>query len=240
MKDNMQKVKYTPLSVTLETVDHLIREYGTDALALYMAYCAISEWQKTKTVKATEDFMKKRLNWGQDKFRKNKKILKEEGYIVDVQKKGSDGKIQGNYVEIHYLVHSVDNPTSGKSQSMAEPTPSALDETKVLIDENISAIGRNTSENKFSQEIVDVMELFAEINPSIQYGNKTQRKACEDMIKRFGYEDTIRMVKQVISVQGEQYAPIATTPYKMYHKLADFKVYFDKKKSVNKVLDLSL
>lgn len=98
----------------------------------------------------------------------------------------------------------------------------------------------NTSENKFSQEIVDVMELFAKINPSIQYGNKTQRKACEDMIKRFGYEDTIRMVKQVISVQGEQYAPIATTPYKMYHKLADFKIYFDKKKSVNKVLDLSL
>jgi hypothetical protein len=84
------------------------------------------------------------------------------------------------------------------------------------------------------------MELFANINPSIQYGNKTQRKACEDMIKKFGYEDTIRMVKQVISVQGEQYAPIATTPYKMYYKLADFKVYFDKKKSVNKVLDLSL
>jgi hypothetical protein len=239
MKDNMQKVKYTPLSVTLETVDHLIREYGTDALALYMAYCAIAEWQKTKIVKATEGFMKKRLNWGQDKFRKNKKILKEEGYIVDIQKKGSDGKIQGNYIEIHYLVHSVDNPTSGKSQSMVNPTPSALDETKVLIDENISAIRRNTSENKFSQDITTIMELFSTINPSIQYGNKTQRKACKDMILKFGASNVIHMVEQVILVQGQKYAPTATTPYAMYTKLGDFKVYFDKSKTASKVLDLS-
>jgi len=239
MKDNMQKVKYTPLSVTLETVDHLIREYGTDTLALYMAYCAIAEWQKTKIVKATEDFMKKRLNWGQDKFRKNKKILKEEGYIVDVQKKGNDGKIEGNYVEIHYLVHSLVNPTSGKNQSMVKPTPSALDKTKVLIDKNISAIRRNTSENKFSQGITDIIELFSQINPSIQYGNKTQRKACEDMLKRFGYENTIKMVKQVLGVQGNKYAPTATTPYTMYQKLADFKIYFDKQKTNDIVLDLT-
>jgi hypothetical protein len=97
----------------------------------------------------------------------------------------------------------------------------------------------NTSENKFSQEIVNVMELFSQINPSIQYGNKTQRKACEDMFKKFGYENTIKMVKQVLKVQGNKYAPTATTPYAMYTKLGDFKVYFDKNKTESKVLDLS-
>jgi DNA-binding transcriptional regulator GbsR (MarR family) len=100
-------------------------------------------------------------------------------------------------------------------------------------------INTDTSENKFSQEIVDIMELFSQINPSIQYGNKTQRKACEDMLKRFGYENTIKMVKQVLGVQGNKYAPTATTPYTMYQKLADFKVYFDKQKTNDIVLDLT-
>lgn len=100
-------------------------------------------------------------------------------------------------------------------------------------------INTNTSENKFSQEIVDVIELFSQINPSIQYGNKTQRKACEDMLKRFGYENTIKMVKQVLGVQGNKYAPTATTPYTMYQKLADFKIYFDKQKTNDIVLDLT-
>lgn len=236
----MEKVKYTPLSVTLETVDHLIREYGTDTLALYMAYCAIAEWQKTKQIKATEEFMKKRLNWGQDKFRKHKKILKKEGYIVDIQKKSVDGKIEGSYIEIHYLVHSLAEPTSGQNHPLVKPTPSALDESKVLIDKSISANRRNTSENKFSQDIASILELFSTINPSIQYGNKTQRKACEDMIKRFGSNAVINMVKQVISVQGEKYAPTATTPYTMYKKLGDFKIYFEKQRTVNgELLDLS-
>jgi hypothetical protein len=105
---------------------------------------------------------------------------------------------------------------------------------KVSKDKTISI-----SENKFSQEIVNVMELFSQINPSIQYGNKTQRKACEDMFKKFGYENTIKMVKQVLGVQGNKYAPTATTPYAMYTKLGDFKVYFDKNKTESKVLDLS-
>jgi len=100
-------------------------------------------------------------------------------------------------------------------------------------------INTDTSENKFSQEIVDIMELFSQINPSIQYGNKTQRKACEDMLKRFGYESTIKMVKQVLGVQGNKYAPTATTPYTMYQKLADFKIYFDKQKTNDIVLDLT-
>jgi hypothetical protein len=98
---------------------------------------------------------------------------------------------------------------------------------------------KNTSENKFSQDIANIMELFSTINPSIQYGNKTQRKACKDMILKFGASNVIHMVEQVILVQGQKYAPTATTPYAMYTKLGDFKVYFDKSKTASKVLDLS-
>lgn len=96
------------------------------------------------------------------------------------------------------------------------------------------------SENKFSQDIKTILELFSTINPSIQYGNKTQRKVCEDMIKKYRADNVINMVKQVISVQGEKYAPVATTPYAMYKKLGEFKIYFEKQRKANgELLDLS-
>jgi hypothetical protein len=96
-----------------------------------------------------------------------------------------------------------------------------------------------TSQGKGTNEISQIIELFKEINPALNYGNKTQRKACEDMIKKFGFGEVMRMTKQVIGIQGMQYAPRATTPYLMYQKLGDFMLYFKEKKGSNKILDLT-
>ncbi|MGA1046390.1 MAG: hypothetical protein ACO3UU_00085 [Minisyncoccia bacterium] len=130
-----------------------------------------------------------------------------------------------------YTIH-LPKLSNGKDTSV-QPIPDI--NTDIITDVNT-----NTSENKFSQDVATILELFSTINPSIQYGNKTQRKACEDMIKRFGSNAVINMVKQVISVQGEKYAPTATTPYVMYKKLGDFKIYFEKQRTTNgELLDLS-
>jgi hypothetical protein len=244
MKNNYKLAEYTPVHITGESIDFILRELGSDALALYVAYAGISQWQKTTTIKATTAFMAERMRWTDKRVRKNKKLLLDNGYIEDVQKK-QNNKIVGWYLKIIYLVsisHTVVNRTGWEtSQGGKEGGQVLYKETKSALKENLSALKRNrsTSENKFSQEIVDIMELFSQINPSIQYGNKTQRKACEDMLKRFGYESTIKMVKQVLGVQGNKYAPTATTPYTMYQKLADFKVYFDKQKTNDIVLDLT-
>jgi K+ transporter len=95
-----------------------------------------------------------------------------------------------------------------------------------------------SSENKFSQEIGEIIQLFTEINPALNYSNKTQRKAVLDMIKKFGYQEVLRMAKQTISIQGEQYAPRVTTPYTMYQKLGDIAIYF-KANNNPKILDLT-
>jgi hypothetical protein len=47
------------------------------------------------------------------------------------------------------------------------------------------------------------------------------------------------MVDQVLSVQGQRYAPVVTSPYKMLQKLAELKIYFDKQQSNAIVLDLT-
>jgi len=84
---------------------------------------------------------------------------------------------------------------------------------------------------KTSQETDQIMKIFYKINPTLNWGNKTTRKACSEMIKRFGLDGTITMAKSIVEVQGKQYAPTATTPYQMKEKLAQFKVYFDRQKS---------
>jgi len=176
------------------------------------------------------------LKEGEKSITKAMAELKEFGYLQNKPVQDKKGKFIGQ----DYILDDNPSPLTTETPVLGDTDKGGCISKKDYSKKDYKKKELLYSENKFSQEVVDIMELFANINPSIQYGNKTQRKACKDMIKKFGYEDTIRMVKQVISVQGEQYAPIATTPYKMYYKLADFKVYFDKKKSVNKVLDLSL
>jgi phage replication O-like protein O len=82
-----------------------------------------------------------------------------------------------------------------------------------------------------SNDIVSIINIFKGINPTINYGNKTTRKSCERLIKRFGLEGTLGMATVAVSVQGQKYAPTITTPYLLETKLAELKIYLDKQKS---------
>ena len=101
---------------------------------------------------------------------------------------------------------------------------------------SINNTSNNTCENEFSQEIPLIIEKFKKISPSLSYGNKTQRNACHEMIKMFGINEVMRMVDVVIGVQGEKYAPRATTPYAMWIKLGDFKAYLANKNNNKSII----
>lgn len=84
------------------------------------------------------------------------------------------------------------------------------------------------SPRDWGKEIPLILEYFVKINPSITYGNKTQRGAVEKMLEKWGFDAVEAMVRKVISVQGQQYAPVADTPAKMWNKLGEFGIYFKK------------
>jgi len=86
--------------------------------------------------------------------------------------------------------------------------------------------------------VEQIMDIFYKINPTLNWGNKTTRKACQEMINKFGLEPTLKMAEQIISIQGQPFAPVATTPYQMKEKLANFKVYFDSKKNKTKIIEI--
>lgn len=102
------------------------------------------------------------------------------------------------------------------------------------LNSNINSNSNLVADDKSSAGIVQVLEIFKELSPSLSYGNKTQRKAAEEMIAMYGLEETLGMCRVVIAVQGLAYAPRASTPYAMWQKIGDFKSYFEAEKSKSK------
>jgi hypothetical protein len=79
------------------------------------------------------------------------------------------------------------------------------------------------------QKINLIMEKFQmHLNPTINYGNKTQRKAIQDLLAIMGQEKLIRTIEYVESIKHEQFAPTITTPYQLKEKLAQLTAYYQK------------
>ena len=112
---------------------------------------------------------------------------------------------------------------------------------KVTSKEHQNNTNKNDKKNKNDKNINtsdlaiagvnEIMNIFYKINPALNFQNKTSRSACEWLIKKYKKENVIRMAEAVVAVQGKPYAPVATTPYQMKEKLAQFKIYFDNQKN---------
>jgi phage replication O-like protein O len=110
-------------------------------------------------------------------------------------------------------VDKIDNASLSKLRHTKDNT------TKYTLTKDI------TSEQ--SSQVQKIMEVFYKINPTLNWGNKTDRGACLDLIKQFGFPNTKVMAEKAVAVQGRAYAPRITKPYQLKSKLADLKIYFD-------------
>lgn len=79
---------------------------------------------------------------------------------------------------------------------------------------------------KLNDDVACVLDIFYKtVNPSMNFGNKTTRKACVDLIKKYGYEKIVNLSKYVVQNQGKRFFPTITTPYQMKEKLGAVIVY---------------
>ena len=76
---------------------------GRDALLLYMFYYYTAKWQKTNQPRATAQFCMKGLYWGEERFSKADKLLKDLNLVSKVSKKNEKGQIESWYVKINYF-----------------------------------------------------------------------------------------------------------------------------------------
>lgn len=81
MNKNLREL---PFVVNLIAIDKLIEEKEINAVGLYMAYCIIAEWdfRNGTETKTTNAFMRNYLKWGNEKLKRNIKILKKYGYLI--------------------------------------------------------------------------------------------------------------------------------------------------------------
>jgi hypothetical protein len=127
-------VNFNPIGVTFETIDSLTKMQEMNALALYMAYTAVSHWQKTYKPKASDSFMQKRVGWGEEKFTKAKRILLGLGLIENVKVIDPiSRKIKDWYIKINHLINEgeekttpLENQGGGKATGVENQPPSTL------------------------------------------------------------------------------------------------------------------
>lgn len=78
--------------------------------------------------------------------------------------------------------------------------------------------------------VQEVMAAFYEINPGLNFGNKTQREAAEWLLGKFGLEKTLNTIRYAETIHEEQYAPTITTPLQLKEKLGALIAYSKKNK----------
>lgn len=173
------------------------------------------------------------------------KKLEERNVIKIGKKRTKDGKwLNNTYTLLDKSVWDysqwTNSPVDSQGTNMNEPGDKydASQETNSPTKETHSkeTNKKETHTSELRSQVDKIMNIFYEINPTLNWGNKTSRGSAEFLIKKYGLEGTETMARQIIGVQGQPFCPVATTPHQMKEKLAQFKIFFDRKKNeVNKL-----
>lgn len=172
------------------TVDRLFQlENCADCIALYVFYYKTAKWQKTNTVKANDQYVKKSLKWGISKIQKTKQTLKEHG-LIDIVQRRKDGKIEGWFIKVSYLMNErkadeikikvqninntqneqVENCTSGNEET------NALKEKIKCLEKELEMLKDNKKERKKKKQAQSYDEQIAEY---------TQNEELQNALKAF-------------------------------------------------------
>lgn len=167
------------------TVDRLFQlENCADCIALYVFYYKTAKWQKTNTVKANDQYVKKSLKWGISKIQKTKQTLKEHG-LIDIVQRRKDGKIEGWFIKVSYLVNErkadeikikVQNINNTQNQHVENSTcgneeTNALKEKIKCLEKEIEVLKDNKKERKPKKQTKSYDEQIAEYTENEELQN---------------------------------------------------------------------
>lgn len=141
--------------------------------------------------------------------------------------------------EIEPTAKPTAKPTANQPPTNRQPTTTNKYNNKY--NNNISIDSNNTIDYRKellyatehgSEDINSLFKEFEPINPTINYGNKTQRKALQEMLKKFGREKLTNTIRYAVSIHGQPYSPTITTPHQLKEKMGELLSYY--KKEANK------
>ncbi len=87
----------------------------------------------------------------------------------------------------------------------------------------IQGIATPKEENSIKgSQINHIISEFKQLNPSYEqfFNNKTQRKAVENLLKKYGEENLVKLIAKVKETNQIKFAPIIVSPLDLQNKLA--------------------
>ncbi len=90
----------------------------------------------------------------------------------------------------------------------------------------------NEKKTVFSVQGAEIIKAFEEIDPKNKryYNNKTQREACDFLIREYGFEQVLRVIKVLPRTNVINYMPTITTPCELREKWVKLESQLLKKK----------
>ena len=91
-------------------------------------------------------------------------------------------------------------------------------------------INLNNTATNVAGEINNLIQEFLPINPTAQrfYANKTQRSALDRLLKQFGYESVLKLIRLLQKTNSKQFAPVITTPLELERDMGKLKAFVSK------------
>lgn len=148
------------------------------------------------------------------------KELEKKGYLE--RKKLGNGRVE------YYLKHSIQSPKSGlrvddpKSENRTVQKPHSAETDTISNKESPSNIDKesNIPEASSGRLIEEVIKLFEEVNPACKffYNRPPQRKASQQLIDEYGFEQVERVIKYLPKSNKITYLPTIMTPMQLWEK----------------------
>ena len=139
-KENTQRIKYDqtkePLVINKATLDLLLNQAkSSDLLALYLFYYYTAKWQGTNQPKCTNNYVRGKFKWGEERLLERKKDLIGLNLIENVKVQDTtNGKILGHYIKVHFFIgndtHTPEKPGHGFSGDKCLKTNNKYKKTK--------------------------------------------------------------------------------------------------------------
>lgn len=160
------------------------------------------------------------------------KELENAGYLYrDKQKNG----------RCIYSLNWDKKPLAQMREQGTKPVAENCKLQKLQVAETVSIINKDKAEkqkkniktiataNADAENVNKVLEAFQmKLNPNINYGNRTNRKACTDLINKMGMDRLMGLIDYCVDISSDKFAPIITTPYQLQEKSAQIAVHWQR------------
>ena len=165
-----------------------------------------------------------------EKFTSDNKVFYIDGYICMINFIKNQNLNKNTEIAVKRELDDISKDILLKLVKKLNPSEPLVTLPNDMVDLYLTQLNLTKLICNFSdhQQIVSIMDVFREINPTINFGHKTHRNSITAMIERLGYEEVFKLTKLAVMVQGNRYAPTITTPTELRNKMGALAVYIKK------------